>query len=170
MCQNLRIVPNGMKYLESTNSYATDLDNTKFMMFLPNQDMEETAEFLRNAEQEWNKQDQTSYEFAILLNDVHIGAVSADILNEERTLAELGWIVHKNYWGHGYGFEAAKQIIVFCKKELGIKRLVAHCDSENIGSYRTMEKLGMKRVASYSGRKNRSSLEERMEFRYEMDI
>lgn len=171
MCKNtIQIVPNGMKYLESTNAYATDLENTRYMMFLPNANIEETKSFLESVEEEWKKENQMVYEFAILLGDVHIGAVSADILNDERTEAELGWIVAKNYWGHGYGFEAAKLVVEFCRTKLGVKKFIAHCDSENVGSYRTMEKLGMKRVSRTGGRKNKSSDEERFEYRYEMEV
>ena len=48
----IHIAPLGMKYLESINIYATDLENTKYMMFLPNKSMEETAEFLQSVEKE----------------------------------------------------------------------------------------------------------------------
>ena len=166
----IRIVPNGPKYLESTDAYARDAENTKYMMFLPNESKEETLTFLKNAQREWQKDKPVVFEYAILLDDVHIGAVSFDFLNEERTEVEMGWIVNKRYWGHGYATEAAKIMMDFCVHELGIKKFIAHCDAENIGSYRTMEKLGMKRVSVSDGRKNRGSDEARREYRYELEI
>lgn len=45
----LVLCPLGIKYLESTHEYASDADATKYMMFLPNDTMEETAGFLENA-------------------------------------------------------------------------------------------------------------------------
>lgn len=91
------------------------------------------------------------------------------ITNEERTEGELGWILNKRYWGHGYTFEAAQALIDYASQNLGIKKFIAYCDSENIPSYSLMEKLGMSRVLCRSGRKNRSSYEERMEYKYALE-
>ena len=95
------------------------------------------------------------------------GAVCA-FLNEDRTEAEIGWIINKKYWRKGYAFEAANLLLDFCKKELNVNRFTAVCDTENVGSYRIMEKLGMKRVGVRDGRKNRASNEFSREYQYEM--
>ena len=64
--------------------------------------------------------------------------------------------------------EAAAVLIEFAGNERGVTHFIAYCDTENIGSYRVMEKLGMKRTAEHGGRKNKASQEERMEYRYEL--
>ena len=131
--------------------------------------IEETQEFLKKAEAEWQKEFPEFYEFAILTEGAHIGSVCL-YLNEDRTEGELGWILNKRYWGHGYTFEAAQALIDYASQNLGIKKFIAYCDSENIPSYSLMEKLGMSRVLCRSGRKNRSSSEERMEYKYALTI
>lgn len=159
--------PLGLKHLKTVHEYASDLENTKYMVHLPNETIEETRGFLEWKEVEWKKEVPGSYEFAVMLGDVHIGAVCA-YLNENRTEAEIGWILNKNYWRKGYAFEAATLLVDFCKKELNIHKFAAVCDTENIGSYRVMEKLGMKRVCERDGRKNRASEELSREYQYEM--
>ncbi len=164
----ITLEPLGLKHLETVHEYASDLENTRYMVHLPNETIEETKAFLEQKEAEWQKEVPESYEFAVLLGeDVHIGAVCA-YLNEERTEAEIGWIINKKYWKKGYAFEAAKLLLEFCKKEIGIYKFIAVCDTENIGSYRVMEKLGMKRVCIRDGRKNRVSEEFSREYQYEM--
>lgn len=65
--------------------------------------------------------------------------------------------------------EAARAVVVWAKETLSVNRFVAHCDSENIASWKTMEKLGMKRVSCTGGRFNKlNPTEERDEFLYEM--
>ncbi len=65
--------------------------------------------------------------------------------------------------------EAARAAVVWAKETLSVSRFVAHCDSENIASWKTMEKLGMKRVSCTGGRFNKlNPTEERDEFLYEM--
>ena len=163
----ITLEPLGLKHLKTVHEYASDLENARYMVHLPNETIEETRTFLKRVSDEWEKEEPSGYEFAILLGTVHIGAVCA-YLNEERTEAEIGWIIHKNHWRKGYAFEAAKLLIEFCKKELNIHKFTAVCDTENVGSYRVMEKLGMKRVCVRDGRKNRASEELSKEYQYEM--
>ena len=167
--KRLLMVPLGPQFLLSTHEYASDLDNTRYMMYLPNEDIEMTQDFLDKVHAEWQKTNPSFYEFAILLGDIHIGAVSI-YMNKDNYEGELGWIIHKEYWGNGYAVEAASSIIKFAIEKLHVKRLIAHCDSENISSYRVMEKLGMVLVHKSKGRKNKSSDEEREEFMYLLEI
>ena len=62
------------------------------------------------------------------------------------------------------------EIINFAKQELKIRRFIAHCDGENISSYRVMEKLGMSLTDKINGRKNKSSDEDREELTYLLEI
>lgn len=166
--KRLLLVPLGPQYLISTHEYASDLDNTKYMVHLPNTDISETKSFLEGVQAEWDKSTPLFYEFAILLQHEHIGAVCI-YLNEDYTEGELGWIVNKKYWGNGYAIEAAKGIINFAKQELKICKFVAHCDSENINSYRVMEKLGMSFTSRSQGRRNKCSDEDREELIYSLE-
>lgn len=139
------------------------------MVFLPYESLEETEQFLINAEAEWKKEKPDFYEFAMILNDVHIGAISLYMLDDGKT-AEFAWVIDKEYRGNGYTTEAAKALLDYGVNTLGIQHYIALCDSENIASYRVMEKLGMTRTDSYMGRKNHSSDEDRCEYRYEIYI
>lgn len=104
--------------------------------------------------------------FAILLNEVHIGAVSL-YLDKRHTTGELGWILNKRYWHHGYAVEAALTMIEFAKS-IGLKRLIAHCDDQNVASYKVMEKLGMKLITITNGRYNKASKVESKERMYQL--
>ncbi len=165
--KNLLLVPLGTKYLESTHEYASDVENTCYMVHMPKRDLNETREFLESIDVEWKKSDPSFYEFAILLEENHIGAVSL-YLNQERNTAEIGWIISKNYWGKGYATEAADGLIQYSRQVMGISCFVAHCDSENIASEKVMRKLNFVQIDEYGGRKNRISDEERMEKKFEL--
>ena len=159
--------PMSMEYLESTHKYASDLENTRYMLFLPNNTLEETIGYLGDAEEEWKKEEPEYYEYALIKDGAHIGAVGL-YLDEKRETAEFGWILDKDYWGQGYTFEAASALRDYAARELGIRHFVAQCDSENRGSYRVMEKLGMKNTGCTGGRRNKASEEERKELTYEL--
>lgn len=165
--KRLTLRPADLSYLHSTHAYAGDTDNTKFMMFLPYTDLEETAEFLWEAEAEWKKEFPGRYEFVILLGDKHIGGITLYMM-ENRNEAELGWVIHKDHLRYGYATEAARAVMDFAKDKLGVRRIFAGCDSENTASYKLMEKLGMT-YASTGTRTNRSMGDEvRVELVYEI--
>lgn len=163
----LTLRPASMTQLHSTHAYAGDLENTRFMMFLPYVDLAETAEALRAAEFEWRKDAPERYEFAVFLEENHIGGITL-YMQEDRTEAELGWVLHKAYWRRGYVTEAALAVMEFARG-MGVTRIFACCDSENVASYKTMEKLGMQLVKADGVRTNRSMGEEvRRELTYEV--
>lgn len=163
--ERLVLKPLGMKYLKSAAQYAMDYENTKYMCYLPDETVEEVEEFLRNVENEWKKEQPEFLEFAIIYNDIHIGAVSVYFEND---IGELGWIVNKNYWGNGFAYEAAKALIYYVKTERKVNHFLAHCDTANIASYKVMEKLNMNRTGEWSGRRNKSASEDSLECQYEL--
>lgn len=57
---------------------------------------------------------------------------------------EIGWILHKDYWGNGYITEIAKAVIKYGFEKLDLHRIIATCQPENIASKRICEKLGMR--------------------------
>ncbi len=155
--------------LTAVHEYSSDLETTKLMMFLPNETLDETKEFLINAANEWEKETPTYYEFGMIYKENLIGAISV-YLDETMTEGELGWIINKAYWKQGFTKEAALTIKDFCIHELKLKRILAHCDSQNIGSYRVMEAIGLTKISDDQYRCNKSSKTPSLEFCYELRI
>ncbi len=60
-------------------------------------------------------------------------------------MAYSGFRYIPHYWGNGYGTEAELAILDYGFRELGLQRVSMICDSENIDSWRLMEKCGMGR-------------------------
>ena len=167
--ERLVLRPITVNDLESTHAYASDLENTRYMMFLPNVSIGETEAWLRTCEEMWRSDAPHHLEFAILLDGAHIG--SCTLYPVGGGSAELGWILNKRYWGKGYAAEAVRAAMEYGAKERGVHRFFAQCDSENEASYRLMERLGMCRVPGVGTRKNRSSGdEERLELTYEIYV
>ena len=162
--ERLFLKPLDTGYLNTTNEYALDYENTKYMMYLPNENAEETLAFLKNTEAEWEKEQPDFYEFAILLNDIHIGAVC---IYFEDGAGELGWILNHKYWRKGFAYEAAKAVMDYFSDK-GTTHFIAHCDTENAPSYKLMEKLGMARTSEHGGRRNRAAAQDSREYRYEL--
>ena len=125
------------------HEYAGDKEIT-MMFWLPNDTFEETADFVKKNAQEWESEDQTNFEFVILLDGKIIGGCDVDLSHsEDRSYATLGWIINKAYRNQGYASEAASAIIDFAFKNLGIDNVYAQCDIKNPASFAVMLKIGM---------------------------
>lgn len=61
------------------------------------------------------------------------------------TQAELGWALAPEHVGQGYAAEAVRELMRICFEDLGLRRVVANCFADNTGSWRLMERLGMRR-------------------------
>jgi RimJ/RimL family protein N-acetyltransferase len=59
--------------------------------------------------------------------------------------AELGYALDPAHSGRGYATEAVAELLRVCFEELGVRRVIAQCFSDNEPSWRLMERLGMRR-------------------------
>jgi ribosomal-protein-alanine N-acetyltransferase len=59
---------------------------------------------------------------------------------------ELSYGFRRDRWGHGYATEAARACVRYGLEELGVAKIVADVDPENVASARVLEKCGFVRV------------------------
>lgn len=67
------------------------------------------------------------------------GLIKRDSLDD----VDIGFAMLPEYAGKGYGYEAAAATMDHAKKALGLKRVVAITDTDNIFSISLLKKLGM---------------------------
>lgn len=135
----------------AVHSYTSKKENTIYMPWGPN-DEEETKAFIESA----TGLDETkhSYDLACVNKETGllIGGCHLSLLSPDE--AEIGWILHRDYWKQGYGTEIGRALLELGFDILNLRRLVAHCDLENTASFKLMEKIGMRREGLFlDGRK-----------------
>lgn len=89
-----------------------------------------------------------------LIGDCGITLVEVDGAIENN----LGYIIHSDFHGHGYGTEAATACVGFALGELGLKRLIVSMVINNKSSIRVAEKIGMRREKEFYNQRNRGFL------------
>ncbi|MGL1891100.1 MAG: GNAT family N-acetyltransferase [Spirochaetaceae bacterium] len=65
-------------------------------------------------------------------------------VEEDHKKASFGFMLNKNYWGHGYMTETLLLVLKLCFGTLKLNRVESSCYKGNEGSGRVMEKCGMK--------------------------
>ncbi len=74
-----------------------------------------------------------------------IGNCGIRMDDPDSRVGDIGYELAPDQWGKGYATEAAREIVRFGLEELGLHRVWAWCIADNVGSWRVMEKLGMRR-------------------------
>lgn len=89
--------------------------------------------------------------FDIYENNIFIGIAGLFHLefDENNKDIEIGYVLHKKFWGKDYAIELTKKIIHHGLYQLKLKYLVACCHSNNIASSKVMLKCGMKYSKKY---------------------
>lgn len=138
---------------DAVHLYGSDPEVVKYMPWGPNT-RAETRRFLERNIQGQVVKPRTSYELAITIDGKLIGGCGLTIHSVSDKHAEIGYCLRRDMWGKGIATEVAAALIRFGFSELGLHRIAAKCDPDNHGSYRVMEKNGMKREGVLRDEKN----------------
>jgi [ribosomal protein S5]-alanine N-acetyltransferase len=135
------------------HEYASDPEVVRLLIWGPNT-RELTRAFLERTLEEQKEWPRNSVGLAIELKDEGrvIGSIGLRIKDERNRAADIGYVLARRYWGHGYMPEAGHAIVDAAFRRAGLHRVWATCDPRNRASYRVMEKIGMRREAHF--RKN----------------
>jgi RimJ/RimL family protein N-acetyltransferase len=133
--------------LRAMHEYASDAAVTRFMTWAPNSSIEQTRAVLEGQIDDARKKPREDYQLTIALvaTDELVGRIRMTITSRRHGLADLGYVLRRSCWGHGYATEAVRLLVGFGFEVLGLHRLEATCDPENVGSWRVLEKVGFQR-------------------------
>jgi len=85
--------------------------------------------------------------FTLLINDSSnekfIGSIGFRIVDVDSQRVEIGYLALSDVQGKGFITEATKALIIFLQHQLKVKKIVANCAIDNIGSWKVMEKVGL---------------------------
>jgi RimJ/RimL family protein N-acetyltransferase len=84
------------------------------------------------------------------------GVVRAELAGEERD--DLGYIIHRDHWGRGYGSEAARALASLYLHAHRRPALYANMAHDHLASQRVAERIGMRRAGSFANARNRGIL------------
>ena len=146
--ERLYLRPLAVEDAEEMLVFARDPEVTRYLPWSSNTDLSMVQAFLR--EQINRRRRNESLGFAALLRSTGAMIGSTDLMDLKRSKgeAELGYILARPYWNRGLMTEAALLTRDYGINEIGLTRLHAWADSENLSSCRVLEKIGMIQTAS----------------------
>jgi len=121
--------------------YAQDSAVTKYLIWYPHNKIDDTYEYLRRCLVGWETATSFTWVVTQKENERLIGMVEIRV---EEYKADIGYVLARANWGHGFMPEAVSAIIQWALSTGPIYRVWAVCDVENLASRRVLEKVGMK--------------------------
>ncbi|MDM5297619.1 GNAT family N-acetyltransferase [Bacillus pumilus] len=104
----------------------------------------------------WNKKNERMYHTSMwIIEDLEtkepLGQSGIVLQNiEGQTELEIGYMLKRAAWGHGYATEAAKGCLTYGFDEMKVRRMVSLIRPENEASVKVALKMGMKKEKTIS--------------------
>jgi RimJ/RimL family protein N-acetyltransferase len=150
---------------DAIHAYASDPLVCRYMSFNPNTP-EDTRGFIGRAVAARQAVPRADYTLLTTLRDgTVIGGCGIHGTAGDDSAGHIGYLFHRDYWGQGYGTEVAAALVAFGFDQLGLSRMWSTCDVENTASAHILEKVGMRREATFE-EKNRDGVGTHMSCRY----
>lgn len=130
--------------LDDVQAFACDAATVRYMDWGPNT-LDQTRAFLGEEIERAKAAPRVHVGLAVqhLESRTVIGSIRLGLWPHRN--ADIGYSFGSAWWRQGYGYEAARALAAHAFETLDVHRLWATCDSRNAGSFKIMEKLGMRR-------------------------
>lgn len=111
--------------------------------------IEDTKEMIYKINEMINFNDGISWAVCLKTQQNMIGSVSFHRIEKEHYRAEIGYMLHPDYWKLGIISEAVNAIINFGFNQMQLHSIEAHIDPENVGSEKILQKFNFVKEAYY---------------------
>jgi RimJ/RimL family protein N-acetyltransferase len=137
--ERLVLCPIGLADIDEFLALHADPEVTRFVRSLDRFQAQERLEF---AEREWIERGHGMFAVRDQATGRFLGRAGLKHWPQfDET--EIGWMLHRDAWGHGYATEAARACIDWGFAQLPVPYLTAMIQPENVRSIRVAERLGL---------------------------
>jgi RimJ/RimL family protein N-acetyltransferase len=149
--ERLKLRPFQKSDLDSFVAYRSDPEVARYQGWDAPYPVEKAVAFIEEMIQSSPGTDGNWYQFAVELKKTGamIGDCAFHTLPQDNRQAEIGFSFARSHQGQGYATEAVQRLLEYLFADLGLHRVQAICDVENIASARLLERVGMRREAHF---------------------
>lgn len=129
--------------------YARRPETSRYLLWVPHSSPRYTKKYVAYLQGQYR--DENFYDFALeeKASGKMIGTCGFTSFDLESNSAEIGYVLHPDYWGKGLAKEAVLRLMGFGFAELRLHRIFAKIMTENTASRRVAEKCGMRHEATH---------------------
>lgn len=137
--------------LEVFLAYRNDPEVAKYQSWQLPYPREKAEELIREMQDLHTQKVGEWLQLALTLESTRelVGDIAYVILGDDARQARVGFTIASGHQKKGFATEAMTSLLDHLFSDLDLHRVVADCDTDNIGSWRTLEKLGFRREAHF---------------------
>ncbi len=137
--------------LEAFLAYRNDPEVAKYQSWSLPYTREKAEAFIREMQDVHAPKQGDWLQLALELKETGamIGDVAFGVKVDDARQATVGFTIASAHQKKGYATEAMTALLDYLFEDVDMHRVVADCDTENIGSWKTLEKLGFRREAHF---------------------
>jgi ribosomal-protein-alanine N-acetyltransferase len=129
--------------VEAVFAYASDPEVSCYTLWETHRSIEDSRAFLKLTTQKYENGGEPDWGIVYKGNGCLVGVCGLVNWEAEHARAEIGFVLSREYWGHGFMPEAVRAMFRFGFERMNLNRIEARCIAENAASARVMEKAGM---------------------------
>lgn len=129
--------------------YSRRPETSRYLLWTPHVSSRFTKKYISFLQGQYRNENY--YDFAIVekASNKMIGTCGFTSFDFDNNSAELGYVLHPDFWGKGLAKEAILRVMGFGFAELRLHRLTAKIMTENTASKRVAQKCGMRHEATH---------------------
>jgi len=120
----------------------SDPDVMKYWNTAPWVSLDDAQNFISESANAMNRQESVTLGIYLKATGELIGKCILFSYVQESKRAEIGFGLGKSFWGNGFILEAGRALLSHGFDVMGLRRIEAEIDPENVSSARTLERLG----------------------------
>lgn len=121
--------------------WASDAGVTRYLNWLPGDDIGPTRAFIASARAEWDA--GTGFPMVVAPRDDAGTLIGMFHPRLAGATVNYGYVLRRDWWNRGVGSEILRRLVDHALGDPAIARAEATCDPGNLASARVMEKAGM---------------------------
>lgn len=129
---------------ENLHGIFSDAQTMRFWNQAPLRNPDDVSIFLEASQRDYECGHLYQWGVVLTSNDRIIGLCNLSQVRRTQQRAEVGLVLARAQWGHGYGLEALTALLDHAFDELRLRRIEADVDPRNLHYLRTLETLGFK--------------------------
>ena len=124
----------------ATYRVINHIEVMRYMDWPANGSVEESRRYLEGCAARWDAGTEFHWMIELKATGDVLGSISCRMHGHA---ADFGYLLAHEYWGHGYGSEAAALLVGWLRRQHSIVRIWATTDSENVRSAAVLRKAGL---------------------------
>lgn len=140
--ERLQLRPLTLKDAQALLAIFSDSEVMKYWNTAPWTSLADAQNFIRSSAEAMGSDESLTLGIFLKSNGELIGKCMLFDYVKESKRAEIGFGIGRNYWGQGFAPEAGQALLDYGFDVLGLRRVEAEIDPDNVSSGKTLERLG----------------------------